>query len=206
MSANSPSSALRTPEPASIKARSIGLATIYGIVRQHGGFVDVESEVGVGTTFRVYVPLTASGAVVAVAKQDSNSVRGGSETILVAEDHDGLRELARETLLGLGYNVLIACDGEQAVREYQKYGGKIDLLVFDVMLPKKSGPEAYAEISKENLGLPVVFATGYSADIALLHKAEMQGAVLLQKPYIPRDLARRVRETLDQHVSKLNPV
>jgi PAS domain S-box-containing protein len=188
------------------KGTGLGLATIYGIVRQHGGFVDVESEVGVGTTFRVYVPLTASGAVVTVAKQDSNSVRGGSETILVAEDHDGLRELARETLLGLGYNVLIACDGEQAVREYQKYGGKIDLLVFDVMLPKKSGPEAYAEISKENLGLPVVFATGYSADIALLHKAEMLGAVLLQKPYIPRDLARRVRETLDQHVSKLNPV
>ena len=76
----------------------------------------------------------------------------------------------------------------------------IDLLVFDVMLPKKSGPEAYAEISKRKAGLPIIFATGYSADIALLHKAEMQGAMLLQKPYIPRDLARRVRETLDQHV------
>ncbi len=188
------------------KGTGLGLATIYGIVRQHGGFVDVESEVGVGTTFRVYLPLTASGSIVAVTKTDSNSVRGGSETILIAEDHDGLRELACETLLGLGYNVLVSCDGEQAVREYEKYAGKIDLLVFDVMLPKKSGPEAYAEISKDHSGLPVIFATGYSADIALLHKAEMQGATLLQKPYIPRDLARRVRETLDQHVSKLNPV
>jgi two-component system cell cycle sensor histidine kinase/response regulator CckA len=182
------------------KGTGLGLATIYGIVRQHGGFVDVESEVGVGTTFRVYLPFTASGAVAAVAKTDPNAVRGGVETILVAEDHDGLRELARETLLGLGYNVLIACDGEQAVREFQQYNGTIDLLVFDVMLPKKSGPEAYAEISKRKAGLPIIFATGYSADIALLHKAEMQGAMLLQKPYIPRDLARRVRETLDQHV------
>jgi two-component system cell cycle sensor histidine kinase/response regulator CckA len=101
----------------------------------------------------------------------------------------------------LGYNVLIACDGEQAVREFQNYTGKIDLLVFDVMLPKKSGPQAYSEISQGKSGLPVLFATGYSADIALLHKAEMQGAILLHKPYIPRDLARRVRETLNQQVS-----
>lgn len=188
------------------KGTGLGLATIYGIVRQHGGFVDVASEVGVGTTFRVYLPLTAIGEIVPIVSTDSRTVRGGGETILVAEDHDGLRELARETLLNLGYNVIIACDGEQAVREFQKFPGRIDLLVFDVMLPKRSGPEAYAEISKSSPDLPVIFATGYSADIARLHKAEMHGACLLQKPYVPRDLARRVREALDNPVSKLNPV
>ncbi len=159
-----------------------------------------------GTTFRVYLPLTTTGAVAAAAKNTPHSVRGGAETILVAEDHDGLRELARETLANLGYRVLLACDGEQAVREFQKFSGRIDLLVFDVMLPKRSGPEAYTEIAKGKPDVPVIFATGYSSDIALLHKAELQGATLLQKPYIPRDLARRVREALDQHVSKLNPV
>jgi two-component system, cell cycle sensor histidine kinase and response regulator CckA len=82
----------------------------------------------------------------------------------------------------------------------------IDLLVFDVMLPNRSGPEAYSEILKIRSHIPVIFATGYSSDIALLHKTETMGAVLLQKPYVPRDLARRVRELLDQHVSKLNPV
>jgi DNA-binding response OmpR family regulator len=74
------------------------------------------------------------------------------------------------------------------------------------MLPKRSGPEAYSEILKLRHDVPVIFATGYSSDIALLHKTETQGASLLQKPYVPRDLARRVRELLDQHVSKLNPV
>jgi two-component system, cell cycle sensor histidine kinase and response regulator CckA len=188
------------------KGTGLGLATIYGIVHQHGGFVDVESEVGVGTTFRVHLPLTAAGAVAPVAQLAPNSVRGGRETILVAEDHDGLREIARETLTSLGYNVIVACDGDQAVREFQNHQSSIDLLVFDVMLPKRSGPEAYSEILKIRSDIPVIFATGYSSDIALLHKTETMGAVLLQKPYVPRDLARRVRELLDQHVSKLNPV
>ena len=188
------------------KGTGLGLATIYGIVRQHGGFVDVESEIGVGTTFRVHLPLTMTEAIAPVANAAPKAVRGGSETILVAEDHDGLREIARETLTSLGYNVIIACDGEQAVREFRNHQSAIDLLVFDVMLPKRSGPEAYSEILKLRPDVPVIFATGYSSDIALLHKTETQGAALLQKPYVPRDLARRVRELLDQHVSKLNPV
>jgi PAS domain S-box-containing protein len=188
------------------KGTGLGLATIYGIVRQHGGFVDVESEIGVGTTFRVHLPLTMTESIAPVAKAAPNAVRGGSETILVAEDHDGLREIARETLTSLGYNVIIACDGEQAVREFRNHQSAIDLLVFDVMLPKLSGPEAYSEILKLRHDVPVIFATGYSSDIALLHKTETQGAALLQKPYVPRDLARRVRELVDQHVSKLNPV
>ncbi len=188
------------------KGTGLGLATIYGIVRQHGGFVDVTSKLNVGTTFRIYLPLAGTGEPVSVVAGDPGAIRGGNETILIAEDHEGLREIARETLSNLGYTTIIATDGEQAVREFERHADKIDLVLFDVVLPKLSGPDAYAKISKLRPDVPVVFATGYSADIALLHKSEIQGLALLQKPYIPRDLARRVRETLDHHVSKLNPV
>ena len=114
--------------------------------------MDVESEIGVGTIFRIHLPLTTAGVVAAVAPVEHKSVRGGNETILVAEDHDGLREIARETLTSLGYNVIVACDGEEAVREFEKHQSSIDLLVLDVMLPKRSGPEAYSEVFKATAG------------------------------------------------------
>ena len=102
------------------KGTGLGLATVYGIVRQHGGFLHVYSELNVGTTFRVYLPVAPSSVKAAPVVEETGPVRGGSETILVAEDHEGLRELARETLSNLGYDVVLACDGEQAIREFQQ--------------------------------------------------------------------------------------
>ncbi|MFZ0883805.1 MAG: response regulator [Candidatus Acidiferrales bacterium] len=185
------------------KGTGLGLATVYGIVRQHGGFLHVYSELNIGTTFRVYLPVAPSSVKAAAVAEETGPIRGGSETILVAEDHEGLRELARETLSNLGYDVVVACDGEQAIREFQKHGDRIDLLLLDVVMPKINGPEAYARMSAERPDVPVIFATGYSADIALLHTAQEQGLTVMQKPYIPRDLARRVRETLDRHPAKV---
>ena len=185
------------------KGTGLGLATVYGIVRQHGGFLHVYSELNVGTTFRVYLPVAPSSVKAAPVVEETGPVRGGSETILVAEDHEGLRELARETLSNLGYDVVLACDGEQAVREFHQQGDRIDLLLLDVVMPKMNGPEAYARMSVERPDVPVIFATGYSADIALLHKVQEQGLTVMQKPYVPRDLARRVRETLDRHPAKV---
>jgi len=179
------------------KGTGLGLATVYGIARQHGGFIHVYSEVGIGTTFRVYLPVSMSPAQVPERLEDSREIRGGTETILVAEDHEGLRELALETLKNLGYTVLAVPDGEAAVLEFERERDRIDLLVLDVVLPKMSGPDAYSHICELKPAIPVVFATGYSADIALINEAHRDRPIL-QKPYSPRDLARKIRDTLDK--------
>jgi two-component system cell cycle sensor histidine kinase/response regulator CckA len=103
-------------------------------------------------------------------------------------------------LTELGYCVMLAKDGETAVQNFHTNRTQVNLAVLDVMLPKLSGPEVYERIRKENPDLPVIFATGYSADMAQVQKVQEDGLPVLQKPYSPRDLARKVRETLDQHV------
>jgi PAS domain S-box-containing protein len=184
------------------KGTGLGLATVYGIVRQHGGFLQVYSEVNVGTTFRMYLPVAAAPVQAAPQEEDVQPARGGAELILIAEDHEGLREIARETLESLGYSVITACDGEEAIRLFGEYRDRIDLLLFDVVLPKINGPKAYARICALKPDVPVLFATGYSADIEMLQEVQKQSLVILQKPYVPRDLARRVRETLDRRAVK----
>jgi two-component system cell cycle sensor histidine kinase/response regulator CckA len=180
------------------KGTGLGLATVYGIVRQHGGFLHVYSEPGVGSTFRVYIPVSSAPETSPAPAENPQPIQGGSETLLVAEDHEGLRQLAQETLVGLGYEVVLATDGEQALQEFRSHRDRIDLALLDVVLPKFSGPEIYARIHEEKPDLPVVFATGYSPDLALLQKVQQQGLPVLQKPYSPRDLARKVREALDR--------
>lgn len=183
------------------KGTGLGLATVYGIVRQHGGFVHVYSEPKMGTTFRVYVPVSTASVPSPAKPEDEPQVQGGTETILVAEDHDGLRQLATETLAKLGYNVIAAADGDEAVRAFRAQGQRIHLALLDVVLPKLNGPEIYSRISAERPHIPVIFATGYSADFSLLHKVQQQRLPLLQKPYTARELARKVRETLDRHAT-----
>ena len=180
------------------KGTGLGLATVYGIVRQHGGFLNVYSEVGKGTTFRCYFPASSEVAAPREKVEDTGPVRGGSETILIAEDHEGLSQLALETLTRLGYQVMLATDGEQAVADFRANPDQFSLAVLDVVLPKLSGPEIYARIREIRPDLPVIFATGYSPEIAQLQEVQKKGLPVLQKPYSPRELARKVRETLDQ--------
>ena len=173
---------------------------MYGIVRQHGGFLNVYSELGKGSTFRSYFPVSMDVSAPREKAEDRGPICGGSETILVAEDHEGLGQLALETLTGLGYQVMLATDGEQAVADFRANRDQISLALLDVMLPKLSGPEICAVIRKEKPELAVIFATGYSPDMAQLQKARQERLPVLQKPYSPHDLARKVRETLDQQV------
>lgn len=185
------------------KGTGLGLATVYGIVRQHNGFVQVYSELGLGSTFRVYLPAVAVEADASRAAEEAQSVRGGTETVLIAEDHEGLQHLACETLMSLGYKVIVAGDGEHALEEFFRNRSRINLILLDVVMPKLSGPEVYERICAEMPGFPVVFATGYSSDISLLKKAQANGLPILQKPYAPRDLARKIRETLDRNADPI---
>jgi CheY-like chemotaxis protein len=178
------------------KGTGLGLATVYGIVKQHGGFIHVYSEPGRGSTFRAYFPIVHAAPEKA-PPPESEPVRGGNETILVAEDHEGGRGMVNEILGKLGYTVLLAANGEEAVRIFQQHREEVALLLFDVVMPKLSGPEAFQHIEAIRPGLPVVFATGYSSEAEILNSLAAEHRHLVQKPYSPRALARKVRELLD---------
>jgi nitrogen-specific signal transduction histidine kinase len=184
------------------KGTGLGLASVYGIVRQHGGFVQVDSEPGMGTTFRAYFPVSTGGGIRLRPAGDIRAALGGSETLLIAEDHDGLRQIAQETLTNLGYHVLVAADGEQAVKKFLAHRHRIDLVLLDVGLPKLSGPEVYAHICRDKPDVPVIFTTAGNSGEDSPHQAPREGLPVLQKPYAPRDLALKVRQVLD-HQARL---
>jgi CheY-like chemotaxis protein len=179
------------------KGTGLGLAMAYGTVRQHGGFIAVESRPGRGTTFRLHLPLTgASLPAPAEGAGARPAPRGGSETILLAEDDAGLRRLAEQVLRTAGYRVLVACDGEEAVSLFAGHA-EVDLCVLDVVMPRRSGPAAFREISALRPGTRVIFVTGWAPETVL--PAELPaGADLIQKPYPPADLLERVRAVLDR--------
>ena len=177
------------------KGTGLGLAVVYGIMKQHNGFIHVYSEPGKGTTFRIYFPavdVPADSKVVAV----QGIIHGGNETILLAEDNESVRHLTEQTLVSYGYRVLIACDGEEAVDIFLRHQKEIAIVVLDVVMPKMGGKQAYDEMIKTIPGLKAIFMSGYSAnaihDSFVLHS----GIPFLQKPFGPGDLARMVREVL----------
>jgi len=179
------------------KGSGMGLATVYGIVRQHGGFIHVYSEPGQGTLFHVYLPVMENlGAESAPGAALENKAKDlhGTETILLAEDHDSIRELTRQALTRLGYKVLAAADGGQALRLAELE--RPDLAVLDVVMPHMGGAATAAQLLQQMPGLPILFTSGFSEN-ANSAVAQVPSARYLQKPYGPSSLASTIREILD---------
>jgi len=177
------------------KGTGLGLSTIYGIVKQHNGYVTVYSEPGMGTTVRIYIPLT--GAVSETDAASSKSIRGGRETILVAEDDKEVRNLIKNILVEFGYTIIEAEDGEDATNKFNKHKN-IDLLILDSVMPKMNGKAAYDEISATNPRIKVIFTSGYTRDIILDKGIEDKKFDFIAKPLSPKELLEKVREVLDR--------
>jgi CheY-like chemotaxis protein len=177
------------------KGTGLGLSTIYGIVKQHNGYVTVYSEPDMGTVFRIYFPLT--GAAIETNPSAAETIRGGKETILVAEDDKEVRHLIRNILVEFGYTIIEARDGEDAINKFNKHKN-IDLLILDSVMPKKNGKIVYDEISAIIPHIKVIFTSGYTRDVILDKGIEDKQFDFIPKPLSPKDLLEKVREVLDR--------
>ena len=175
----------------------LGLATVHGIVKQSGGHLAVYSEVGIGTTFKVYLPRLEQRPGLGKASPGQAEMLRGSETVLLVEDEDGVRALGRHILQGSGYTVLEARDGSEAVRVAEHHRGRIDLLVTDVVMPRMGGREVAERLVGLHPGVKVLFLSGYTDDAVVRHGILEAAVSFLQKPFSPASLSAKVREVLD---------
>ncbi|MDH4161900.1 MAG: PAS domain S-box protein [Nitrospirota bacterium] len=176
----------------------LGLAISYGIIKQHNGYLTVYSEPGHGSVFNVYLPLLEEEAVRANRAEAPAAVLVGTETILLAEDDAALRSMTRTILESFGYQVVPAQDGAEAIARFSEQRDAIQLVILDVIMPKKSGKEAYEEIRKARPGIKALFVSGYTMDTLTSKGLAETGADFVQKPIAPRDLLHKVREILDR--------
>jgi|GEM_PF-1008973 len=180
------------------KGTGLGLSIVYGITKQHDGFINVYSEPGKGTTFRIYLPLIKLREEVSVVTPAKSVVRAGNETVLVAEDDSQLRKLGEIVLKEYGYKVILAENGEEAVKRFVENKDDVQLLLLDMIMPKKGGKEAYEEIKRIKPDIKVLFATGYTADRVSRDSLIEEGLNFVLKPVSPKDLLIKIREVLDK--------
>jgi polar amino acid transport system substrate-binding protein len=181
------------------KGTGLGMAIVYGIIQQHNGFINVYSEPGVGTTFRIYLPAIETQLGDNKDKETLLTPEGGIETILVAEDDADVRKLVSSVLSKFGYKVIQAEDGQEAVDKFIASHEKISLILMDMIMPKKNGKEAYEEISRIKPGQKILFSSGYTADFIKSRGVSEEGIELIMKPVQPIELLRKVRELLDSN-------
>jgi signal transduction histidine kinase/CheY-like chemotaxis protein len=187
------------------KGTGLGLATVQGIVKQTGGFVLVESELGKGATFRVYLPRVAEAAEAVPLTMLPSPVPAGSETILLVEDDATLRDLICESLQGSGYSVLSAENGVEALRVAEQQPGPIRLLITDVIMPQMSGPELVKSLNELRPELEVLYMSGYTDDKLAQTPVSDPDVALIQKPFPLSELTQKVQEILSRSLKRSRP-
>ena len=170
---------------------------VYGIVKQHDGFINVYSEPGKGTTFRVYFPATRA-ADAGKSLKEAAPVKGGTETILLGEDDAAVRQLTRVVLEESGYSVIEGIDGEDVLAKYKNDQGAIKLLMLDIVMPRRSGKSVADEIKASNPEIRILFVSGYTANIIHQNGVLEKDLNFISKPFSPDALLSKVREVLDR--------
>ena len=179
------------------RGTGLGLSMVYGIVKQNQGYIDVESSIGVGTAFRIYFHVVRSSAAEMTGSKEAGVSSGGTETILIAEDDPRLRKLYNIILTKSGYRTIEAENGEEAVTKFAEAHDAIDIVLMDMIMPKKSGKEAYAEIRIIKPDAKVIFLSGYTADRINDDTLKNEDVYFITKPVQPKDLTRLIRKALD---------
>lgn len=180
------------------RGTGLGLAMVFGTVRQHGGYIDVSSEPGRGTTFKIYLPLRLIEREDEKKAQPEPAAPGGSETLLVVEDNEDVRETTVAILEEFGYRVIAASDGEEAIVQFMENRDAVSLAILDVVMPKMNGKEVSEALKKVRPDLRVLFTSGYAADVINRKVLREEGLYLLQKPVSATELLQKVRELLDR--------
>jgi CheY-like chemotaxis protein len=175
----------------------LGLATVSGVIRQSDGVIEVESEPGQGTAFRIYLPRVDEHPRPASLPAASRPGPRGNETVLLVEDEESLRDMIGEALKLLGYRVLVAADGETALEVARRHRGRLDLLITDIVMPRRDGCELAQRLGVERPGLRVLYMSGHGLDV-VARRGPLGPEPLLEKPFTTRALSLRVREALDR--------
>jgi two-component system cell cycle sensor histidine kinase/response regulator CckA len=180
------------------KGTGLGLSVAYGIIKQHDGYINVQSVPGRGTSFTLYLPLISDGLTTVVKGHQPEAPPRGAETVLLAEDDESVRIMSQALLTECGYKVIVAVDGEDAVAKFMACKDAVDLLLFDLVMPRKSGYDAFEEIRNEKPGIKVIFMSGYAPDYVRQKVKSGRNVHQFHKPSSPLELLQKVRSVLDE--------